>query len=69
VLKLALKDKNNRHFVSLDETAVDLTLQPLYGYSPEGERCYVKKKVKNIRLRCSLCVAISNKKVVPVDIN
>ena len=64
ILKLALKDKNNRHFISLDETAVDLTLQPLYGYSPKGKRCYVKKKVKNTRLRCSLCVAISNKKVV-----
>lgn len=60
-LRKSLKRRKKR-VISIDEVSIDLLIPHKYGWSKKGKRCI--KKISNKRVRFSMLMAISMKKVI-----
>ena len=54
--------KENRNFISIDETSFGRNYSPSYGYSRKGERIYIKRPYNRITTQ-SVVAAISSEKI------
>lgn len=68
-LKHKINSLKQDNIISIDEMAVYLNERPYYGWSPKGVECIVNTSTKNIiNKRYTVCMAVSNKKVIDYSI-
>ena len=54
--------RRKKRIISLDEVSIELLIPHKYGWSKKGERCI--KKISNKRIRFSMVMAISRKRMI-----